>query len=138
MGKRIWKGIGLDARDTGIDLVAQSYADEFHAIQCKFYSQDKKIQKENIDSFFTASGKKPFTHRIIITTTDNWSEHAENSLMGQNPPVTKINKSDLEASFINWSLYEPSKKTLLNAKKDLRKHQKKAVESVLAGFQKSR
>jgi predicted helicase len=41
---------------------------------------DYTLQKADIDSFFTASGKKPFTHRIIISTTDRWSEHAEEAL----------------------------------------------------------
>jgi len=32
---------GLDARDTGIDLVAQTHGTgEFHAIQCKFFADD--------------------------------------------------------------------------------------------------
>lgn len=51
---------GLDKRDTGIDLVAQTQTGEFHAIQCKLYAEDHKLQKSEIDSFFTASGKKPF------------------------------------------------------------------------------
>ena len=43
-----------------------------------------------IDSFFTASGQKPFVRRIIVSTTNDWSENAENSLVDQTPPVTKI------------------------------------------------
>ena len=35
---------GLDARDTGIDLVAQTQGTgEDHAIQCKFYAEDYPI-----------------------------------------------------------------------------------------------
>ena len=87
---------GLDGRDTGIDLVAKtSGTDEYHAIQCKLYAEDYKLQKGDIDSFFTASGKKPFTHRIIIATTDKWGEHAEDALQNQQPPVSKIDLSDL-------------------------------------------
>src|SRR3970040_612567 len=64
--------VGLDKRDTGIDLVAKTRGtDEYHAIQCKLYATDYKLQKSDIDSFFTASGKKPFTHRMIIATTNN-------------------------------------------------------------------
>ena len=63
---------GLDARDTGIDLVARTQGTgEYHAIQCKFYAPEHRVQKGDIDSFFTASGKKPFTHRIIVATTSN-------------------------------------------------------------------
>src|SRR5690606_26608383 len=63
--------------DTGIDLVAISNDGQFHAIQCKNYAPSYRIQKSDIDSFFTASGKTCFSHRIIITTTDNWSPNAE-------------------------------------------------------------
>src|SRR5688572_28498516 len=71
--QKIWKYAewakerGLDARDTGIDLVALTRGtEEFHAIQCKFYDEGYRVRKEDIDSFFTASGQKPFTHRIIF------------------------------------------------------------------------
>lgn len=70
------KSQGLDARDTGIDLVARTQGtDEYHAIQCRFYASNHRVPKSDIDSFFTASGKAPFTRRIIVTTTNNWSEH---------------------------------------------------------------
>jgi len=106
-----WAGEqGLDKRDTGIDLVAKTRGtDEYHAIQCKFYADDYKVQKSDIDSFFTASGQKPFTRRIIVTTANNWSEHAEAALINQQPPVTKIDLHDLENSQIDWAKYQPNK-----------------------------
>ena len=76
-----WAGEqGLDKRDAGIDLVAQTHTGEVHAIQCKLYAPDYRLQKSDIDSFFTASGKKPFTHRIIVSTTNHWSTHAEDDV----------------------------------------------------------
>lgn len=127
---------GLDARDTGIDLVAKTAGtDEYHAIQCKFYSADYRIQKSDIDSFFTASGKKPFTHRIIISTTNHWSEHAEDALQNQQPPVSKIDLSDLENSQIDWSTYQPAQAPVLKSKKELRKHQIAALTGVEQGLQ---
>jgi len=75
---------GLDRIDSGIDLVARTNGTgEYHAIQCKFYAEDRRLQKSDIDSFFTESGKKPFTHRIIVATTNNWGELAEDALRGQ-------------------------------------------------------
>jgi len=69
-----WPGAQHDRRDTGIDLVAEELdGSGFCAIQCKSYSKDHSIQKGDIDSFFTASGKQPITSRIIISTTDKWS-----------------------------------------------------------------
>ncbi|QTR51895.1 DEAD/DEAH box helicase [Thiothrix unzii] len=127
---------GLDARDTGIDLVAQTHGtNEFHAIQCKFYAPDHRIQKKEIDSFFTASGKKPFTHRLIIVTTNHWSEHADDALRDQQPPVSKIDLNDLENSQIDWSRYQPNQPAVFKAKKQLRDHQKKALAKVEQGLQ---
>ncbi|GGX36454.1 DEAD/DEAH box helicase [Undibacterium squillarum] len=138
---RVWtyaewaKEQGLDARDTGIDLVAQTNGtNEFHAIQCKFYADDYRVTKSDIDSFFTASGKKPFTHRIIVTTTNNWSEHANDALQNQQPPVSKIDLHDLENSQIDWSAYQPEKTPALKAKKQLREHQISALAAVEKGL----
>ena len=126
---------GLDGRDTGIDLVAKtSGTGEYHAIQCKLYAEDYKLQKGDIDSFFTASGKKPFTHRIIIATTDKWSEHAEDALQNQQPPVSKIDLHDLESSQIDWSHYHAKSKPTLKTKKQLRDHQRFALDAVKRGL----
>lgn len=126
---------GLDGRDTGIDLVAKTNGtDEFHAIQCKFYSEDYRVKKSDIDSFFTASGQKPFTHRIIVSTTSHWTENAELALVGQQPAVTRIDLKDLENSQIDWSKYQPSEPPVLKKKKTLRKHQVSAHKSVLSGL----
>jgi predicted helicase len=105
---------GLSARDDGIDLVAETAGtNEVHAIQCKLYAPDYRLQRPDIDSFFTASGKKPFKHRIIVSTTNFWSEHAESALQGQQPPVTKIDLNELESSQIDWAKYAPKAKPTL-------------------------
>jgi predicted helicase len=122
---------GLDARDTGIDLVAQTAGtNEFHAIQCKLYAEDYKLQKKDIDSFFTASGKRPFTQRIIVSTTNHWSEHAEEAIRDQQPPVSKIDLYDLENSQIEWATYQPEAEPVLKSKKQLRDHQQSALKAV--------
>jgi predicted helicase len=126
---------GVDGRDTGIDLVAKTDAtNEYHAIQCKCYAEDYRIQKSDIDSFFTASGKKPFTHRLIVTTTTNWSVHAEDAMADQHVPVSKIDLNDLENSLIDWSKYESNKVPILNKKFDPRPHQSTAINNVIREF----
>lgn len=126
---------GLDGRDAGIDLVARTHGtNELHAIQCKFYAQGYRIQKVDIDSFFTASGKSTFKHRIIVSTTNNWSTHAEAALQDQNPPVSKIDLFDLESSQIDWAKYQPGKAVALQVKKTLRLHQRSALEAVVQGL----
>ncbi|QNK01519.1 DEAD/DEAH box helicase [Dyella telluris] len=129
---------GMDARDTGIDLVARTRGtSEFHAIQCKLYAEDYKLQKADIDSFFTASGKKPFVHRIIVCTTNLWSDHAEEALVDQRPPVSKIDLFALESSQIDWAKFKALQKVELRAKKKLLDHQDSAVRAVLDGLSKA-
>lgn len=128
---------GLDRRDTGIDLVAQAYTGEFHAIQCKLYAEDHRLQKSEIDSFFTASGKKPFSHRVIVSTATHWSEHAEDALRDQQPPVSKIDLHDLENSQIDWAQYQPKAEPTLKPKKQLRDHQTLALNAVQRGLEQA-
>lgn len=126
---------GIDARDTGIDLVTKTQGtDEFHAIQCKLYAEAHQLSKKDIDSFFTASGKKPFTHRLIVATTDHWSEHAEDALRDQQTPVSRIDLHDLENSVIDWSKYQPKAEVVLKPRKTLRQHQENALKAVAAGL----
>ncbi|MFJ7008074.1 DEAD/DEAH box helicase [Pseudomonas putida] len=129
---------GLSGKDAGIDLVARTQGTgEYHAVQCKLYAEDYKIQKKDIDSFFTASGKAPFSYRVIVTTTNNWSEHAEDALLGQQPPVSKIDLQALEDSQIDWARYQSSKAITLKTKKKLHEHQQTALNAVAAGLKEA-
>jgi predicted helicase len=125
---------GVDGRDTGIDLVAETATGDLHAIQCKLFAPDYPLQKGDIDSFFTASGKKLFKHRLIVSTTNLWSDHAEAALQDQQPPVTKIDLSELEESQVDWSRYAPKTKPVLKDKKELRPHQEAALKAVRSGL----
>lgn len=126
---------GLDRRDAGIDLVAETVGGDVHAIQCKLYAADYRVQKSDIDSFFTASGKRPFTHRVIVATTSApWGELAEDALRDQQPEVTKIDLAALESSVIDWSRFGPRQEALVRPKKALRQHQEEAVEAVERGL----
>ena len=123
--------------DTGIDLVAQERATgDFTAIQCKFLDPSHWLQKEDIDSFFTASGKKPFTQRMIICTTDKWGKHAEEALNNQQPPVIRLRFQDLDESVIDWSSFNINRPQQIKRKPPnlIREHQKEARADVVAGF----
>ncbi len=128
-----------DGSDTGIDLVAKErHREGYCAIQCKCYEPTQTIQKTDIDSFFTASGKQPFTSRLIISTTDEWGKHANKAIENQQPPVTRIGVSDLANSPVDWSQFTQANDLLgLKSKKSLRAHQKTALKDVIAGFKKS-
>lgn len=102
----VWRWIDWPDRqgkpDTGIDLVARERdTGEYTAIQCKFYEPTHTLAKADIDSFFTASGKKPFTNRVIISTTDKWGKNAEDALDDQAIPVQRINLADIAESRVS-------------------------------------
>ena len=125
--------------DTGIDLVARERdTGEYTAIQCKFYEPTTTLQKEHIDSFFTASGKKPFTNRVIISTTDKWGKNAEDALDGQTMPVQRINMADISESPVDWDVAWPQGNLSIEltpaVKKQPRAHQDEAIHAVMAGF----
>ena len=123
--------------DTGIDLVAEEReTGDLTAIQCKFYAPTHTLQRGDIDSFFTASGKAGFTARMVVSTTDKWSKHAEDALEGQQIPVTRLRVQDLDDSSIDWSQFSLRTPEVmeLKDKKVLRPHQKAALSDAAAGF----
>jgi predicted helicase len=128
-----------NAPDTGIDLVAEERdTGDYCAIQCKCYGPNHILQKPDIDSFFTASGTDLFKKRIIVSTTDRWSKHAEDTLNNQQIPVTRLTLHDLANSPIDWSKFSLKKPQLkLKPKKQIRPHQQTALDKVMAGFVES-
>ncbi|MBB1517474.1 DEAD/DEAH box helicase [Tessaracoccus sp. MC1679] len=130
--------------DVGIDLVARDRDEgSWTAIQCKFFNPDHYLSKGDIDSFFTASGKTydgvGFTNRIIISTTDHWSSHAEEALQDQSIPVQRIGSTDIASAPIDWAFAMPGtlQVELAPARKyATRPHQDEAIGKILTGFEK--
>lgn len=128
----------LGGSDTGIDLVALTFDGDYWAIQCKCYAERASIDKKSVDSFLSTSSREfkndqlqkiGFSKRIWISTTNNWSSNAEETIRNQNPPVTRINLTDLQQAPVEWErlqkgitgdLARTTKKTLFN-------HQEKAL-----------
>lgn len=133
--------------DLGIDLVAhiRGKEDDYCAVQVKFYEESHAIQKADVDTFLSASGKpfyvkgQPvyFQKRLIVSTTDKWSSTAENTILGQRPPVNRIRLKDLQDSGIDWDSFTLSSIESMkqSPKKQPRPHQREAIEKVFTGFQ---
>ena len=146
-----WRYNGGKA-DTGIDLVARRVDDgTWTAIQCKFYDSKARIQKSHLDSFFEASGhsfnteegRQHFGSRLIISTTDHWSSHAEDALANQIIPTSRIGISAIAESPINWDVAFPGSevrdKTIqINLSQretfEPRPHQQAAIDRAIEGF----
>ncbi len=139
----VWRWIDWPGRkgkpDTGIDLVARERdSGKYTAIQCKFYEPTHHLRKEDIDSFFTASGKNPFTNRIIISTTDRWGRNAEEALDDQTIPVQRIGLAEIADSPISWDVAWVDGDIQVDVSEairhEARPHQAAAIEKVFAGF----
>lgn len=97
--------------DIGIDLVARTYNGDYWAIQCKCYQENTYISKDEVDSFLATSSKSfvdedmkttCFSHRLWVSTTNNWSSKAEEAIKTQIPPVSRIGITQLELAPVDW------------------------------------
>lgn len=125
--------------DTGIDLVARERdTGDYTAIQCKFYEPTHTLGKGDIDAFFTASGKRPFTNRVIISTTDKWGKNAEDALRDQHIPVQCIGMADIAEAPVDWDIAWPQGELAVELtpaeKNQPRPHQVEAIQAVMDGF----
>lgn len=124
--------------DTGIDLVAEIQGGGLLAVQVKFFREEHRMQKGDLDSFFEALGREPFTEGLVIdTTTAPWSANAEEALKNRSKPVRRISLDELRHSAIDWSTYELLKPEVAperHAVKVLRSHQHEAVRAVMDGL----
>ena len=130
----------IPKKDTGVDLVARNRdTGDLVAIQCKYYSKDTTIQKSHIDSFLNEVGKSYYAEGIIVSSTDKWSNNAEDALLNRDKNIARIGLSQLRDSEIDWTIFslkEPKKIQLKSAKKP-RFHQVPAIEAVVKGFKEA-
>lgn len=138
----------LGGSDTGIDLVALTHEGDYWAIQCKCYQKGTVIDKPAVDSFLSTSSREfkgenlqttRFAHRLWISTSRHWGQNAEEAIRNQNPPVSRINISDLIEAPVDWDKLEQGThgETARTAKKTLLPHQKLALEKAHEYFKKA-
>jgi predicted helicase len=126
-------------QDTGIDLVALTHTGDYWAIQCKCYKEGTIIDKKEVDTFITTSGRSfkgedckttSFAYRLWIDTTGkSFSINAEKSFENQQIPVMKLGLYDLINSPIDWGKLENGicGQEARIQKKELRHHQIEAL-----------
>lgn len=135
-----------DGADTGIDLVAKhKYEDKYTAIQCKFFDKDATIHKSDIDSFISCSEKSfikdgekfHFSNRLIVTTASKWGSNIKSTLEKQLIPTSYIDFNDfINDEDIDWGNFTNVENIKsIHTKKELRSHQKQAIENILKGFE---
>ena len=134
------RGQGLPENEYGIDLVARRKdADGWCAIQCKMYGEGKTLPSAEVNKFMTASGKAPFTRRILIDTTGKpLTGPMEQQLTGQYIPVTHITLADLRKSTVDWDKFARTGEMVSREEiHELYPFQKECLGNVLEGLQES-
>ena len=126
-----------NTRDTGIDLVAESMQGELWAIQCKAYDPNSNLKKSDIDSFLSASSRKLYSHRLLVTTTRTIGSNARETLSAQEKPVSVVDWARLCSSPVNWESVNNKKLESQIKFRELRPHQRNAMNSVVKGFENS-
>ena len=125
--------------DLGIDIVAKTVDGQFCAVQCKFYAETTTIDKDDVSAFIATSNRtfdgKNFSELVWISTSDNFTENAEETLRNQTPPVTRINLATLREAEIDWEKLDAGKfgEEVLT-KKFLREYQQTAVDEACRHF----
>ena len=146
----LWKNFPhknqLGGKDLGIDIVAETFENNFIAVQCKFYSDNSTVEKKFVDSFISNSARKffvdgiekNFSERIWISTTENYSKNALEMMKNQSPEIKILNLENLRHAQVNWSLLDNGFFGD-NAKifRNLKDFQKIAVENAEKYFQKN-
>ena len=138
-----WAGErGLNARDTGIDLVAEERDGGYCAIQCKCYGRGTRITKAAIDSFLSASAREPYTSGIIVDTGKDWSANALATIENLRTKCHVLRFDDLASQAIDWpdlAHQEPEALRVHVEPFTVRPHQQEALAAVEEGFsEKSR
>ncbi len=125
--------------DIGIDIVCYTDTDEYWAVQCKCYDKGTTIDKSAVDSFISTSAKsfsdglvtKHFTRRYWVDSLSfALNKNAELAMQNQTPAVQRISLNDLISSTVDWEKIYKGKngKEARSERKDLRDHQKEAIE----------
>lgn len=136
----------LGGGDIGIDMIALTNDGEYWAIQCKCFQDSAVIDKPAVDSFLSTSSRQfkivgkatGFSHRLWISTTNNWGSNATESIKNQNPPVTRLNLFDLQESQVDWQKLDTgiSGEQSRITDRELRPHQQEALDKTNKHFKK--
>ena len=133
-----WPDKPASGRDLGIDIVAvDAESGQLVAVQCKFRSESYRLQKSDIDSFLAESGKDGFVRRVIATTANDLAANLVDTIRHQQIPVTVWDTSTIASCGIDWSTYRPDsgQAPQLQPQKQLRPHQRDAIDAVVAGWE---
>ncbi|WP_096026408.1 type ISP restriction/modification enzyme [Campylobacter lanienae] len=141
----MWSNWGFGESDCGIDIVAKTHNGEYVAIQCKFYDEKTAIDLNDINNFlgikdrtFNIDGKTiQFNKLYLIDTANNLTKNTEKHLdnLIKNDIFIRIDYNSIAQANINWAIFDEKGEIEFYDKKQLRNHQKEAIEAIKKEFE---
>jgi predicted helicase len=123
---------GRDGPDLGIDLVAEHVDGGLWGIQSKLYAPDASLTWKDLSTWVAATGREPWTQRLLVSTTSNLSANAQRELLAD-PKTLMLLGEDLFSLPVEWpdTLEGPIERV---APMVPRPHQVEAIDAICAGF----
>ena len=131
-----WPG-NAGRHDIGIDLVAEERdSGQLVAIQCKFYTSGHRLIREEANKFLGAYGTTQFASGIIVSTSHDWTDNAEDALRDRDKPVLRWGPDVFEHSSIDWRTFDLDRPADMERRptKKLRDYQHSALDKTVTGF----
>jgi predicted helicase len=123
------------ARDRGIDLVCLFKDGTHWAVQSKCYHPDYSLKKTDIDSFLSESNRKEITGRILVATTNQLGDGAEQVIKAQEKPTVCVLLTHLEESNVEFPADPENLNQIQQREKPTpRPHQTEAINEVVQGL----
>ena len=137
--------VGDGKPDTGIDLVARS-GRPAASVRSSASSTPRshRCRRRTSTRSSPLRARSGFTRRLIVSTTEKWSTHAEEALEDQQIPVSPVGLSDLDRQHRSTGRVSVPvacrriELTSVHAKKQPRPHQQDALNDVFAGLRRGR
>ena len=139
----------ISLTDTGIDLVAQTFENDYWAIQCKCFAADTYIDKGDVNTFLSTSTRKfvddqgqtrQFAFRLWIDTTEKgMTANAWGNFQNQIIPAARLGYGELLSFDIDWKELDEgtNKDNVLSKKKQLMEHQLTALQKTKEYFKEN-
>ena len=130
---------GNQEHDIGVDVVAEERdSGDLVAIQCKFYGPATQVDLDDVSHFLSVYGRPQFAKGIFVSTSDNWTGHAEDAIAKFGKPVARWGPDTFEKSSIDWPTFDLNNPAdlYLRQTKDLYDYQDEALQDTITGFEK--
>lgn len=139
----MWDNWGFGESDSGIDIVAKTHNGEYVAIQCKCYDENTKLDLKQLSTFFITKDRTfnlqgtpiQFTQYMLMDTADDITAKVTKFINDTDISFTRLDYNSIAQANINWAIFDEKGEIEFYDKKQLRNHQKEAIEAIKKEFE---